>query len=175
MYHGNRILKSSCRQPKKGELKSIVNSSTGICEGKLCRKFSPKFELPLGWSHQPDSSHYCCSQLQLKSRCCSLKPILNILPASAMLLQPAHIESLLNSKYPGECCIWSVVNIATFKWCTSDLSIMQVAAQSEKQSRKCSLLPYYSTTHSHSPLPRHSQFRLGHSLHPNRLWGPRRH
>ena len=29
----------------------------GICEGKFCRKFSPKFELPLGWSYQPDSSH----------------------------------------------------------------------------------------------------------------------
>ena len=172
MYHGNRILKSSCRQPKKGELKSIVNSSTGICEGKLCRKFSPKFELPLGWSHQPDSSHYCCSQLQLKSKCCSLKPILNIPPSvyTACLLQLRHIESLPNSKYLRECYIWSAVNIATFKCCTSDLSIMQVAAQSEKQSRNCCHLPKKKRH-----LPRHSQFRLGHRLHSNRLWGPRRH
>ena len=60
------------------------------------------------WGNPPDSSH-CRCQLQLKSECCNLKPILNI-PQGIYCL-PARNYTILKvfsiPKYPRECYIWS--------------------------------------------------------------------
>ena len=60
------------------------------------------------WGNPLDSSH-CRCQLQLKSECCNLKPILNI-PQGIYCL-PARNYTILKvfsiPKYPRECYIWS--------------------------------------------------------------------